>query len=507
MSTANSATMLYENTNQSWSRWIVRNVPSYLVSAVVHALIVLLMAFLQLAPPKKSTTAVIEAKVPEETQEIEDFEEQTVPILKLDPELTQGTSTADFATAVTQDLVDTDTPVDVAVADPDMAQMSVDDFADIADRTAPRDAMAEVGAAMGKSAFANRGAAMRSAANLTGGGTKASDIAVGKALKWLAEHQNPDGSWNFDHRQGPCRNRCGNAGDMTDCRTGATALALLPFLGYGITHKEGEYKDTVERGLYFLVTQMKVSNGAGNLMQGGGNMYSHGLAAICLCEAYAMTNDRKLAKDAQLAINFIEYAQDRVGGGWRYVPHQPGDTSVVGWQLMALKSAAMGNLTVHSTTLTGVNNFLNSVQQDDGAVYGYVDPGAGEATTAVGLLCRMYMGWKKDHPALKRGVEYLANQGPSEDGRFYYNYYATQVLRHYEGPLWEKWNTKLREHLVRTQSQTGHQTGSWYIEGPEHGIHAGGRLYATSMATMILEVYYRHLPLYRESSVEDDFEL
>jgi len=34
---------------------------------------------------------------------------------------------------------------------------------------------------------------------------------------------------------------------------------------------------------------------------------------------------------------------------------------------------------------------------------------------------------------------------------------------------------------------------------------AGGRLYCTSMAAMILEVYYRTLPLYSEQAVKDEF--
>jgi hypothetical protein len=48
--------------------------------------------------------------------------------------------------------------------------------------------------------------------------------------------------------------------------------------------------------------------------------------------------------------------------------------------------------------------------------------------------------------------------------------------------------------LLQSQSQAGHESGSFF-GGVAGGIgaHAGGRLYCTAMATLILEVYYRHL--------------
>lgn len=142
------------------------------------------------------------------------------------------------------------------------------------------------------------------------------------------------------------------------------------------------------------------------------------------------------------------------------------------------------------------------MQADDGAAYGYDNPGNAPGTTAVGLLCRMYLGWKKDHPALQRGVDRLAKSGPSKD--LYTSYYSTQILHHVEGDRWVSWNTKMRDMLVTTQSKAAHEAGSWY-DGVEtgHGAHVAGRLYCTSLATMILEVYYRHLPIYGASSIDD----
>ena len=312
------------------------------------------------------------------------------------------------------------------------------------------------------------------------GGSDASENAVGMALNWIAIHQSPDGSWSFNHRKGPCQGRCGNSGKMENGDIAATAIALLPFLGAGQTHLQGNYKKNVQAGLYYLVSRMKVGPDGGDLSYDQGVMYGHGLASIALCEAYGMTKDTGLAEPASTPLNFIVYAQDPVGGGWRYTPHQPGDTSVLGWQLMALKSAHMAYLNVPPKTIKGAVNFLNSVQGESGTTYGYVNPGKGPATTAIGLLCRMYLGWKHDEPALEHGVELLSAHGPSPNN-MYFNYYATQVMHHYEGDQWTKWNNKMRDFLVNSQGRQGHERGSWYLGG-DHSSEMGGALYTTAMS-------------------------
>lgn len=359
------------------------------------------------------------------------------------------------------------------------------------------------------SAFSGRGMQARAALVRTKGGNKASEDAVEMALAWLAAHQLPNGAWSFNHQVGPCNGRCANpsmGGNLATAFNGATAIALLPFLGAGQTHLQGQYRENVKGGLYFLTQSMQVKNKTGSLWEEGGRMYSHGLAAIALCECYGMTRDADLARPAQLSLNFIHYAQDPLGGGWRYTPQQPGDTSVVGWQIMALKSGHMAYLQVNPATVKKAYLFLDTVQANDGATYGYTGRGDGEATSAVGLLCRMYLGWKKENPALGRGIGRLVEKGPDK-ANMYYNYYATQAVFQYTGgvgSLWREWNEKMRDYLISTQAREGHEKGSWFLPGDGHN-HTGGRLYVTAMATMILEIYYRHMPIYQEKAVEEEF--
>jgi len=340
----------------------------------------------------------------------------------------------------------------------------------------------------------------RAALVTSGGGTPQSESAVERGLRWLVAHQRDDGSWHFNHRNELYRGaECRNPGTEPST-TAATGMVLLPLLGAGYTHREGQYQQAVQRGLYYLMQRALLSDRGHDLRQG--TMYAQRLATIALCEAYAMTGDGQLRPFAQGGIDFLCYAQDTKGGGWRYTPGEPGDTTVTGWQLMALKSGQMAGLKVPTPTIFLAKRFLDGVQSDYGSQYGYMDPRPRETTTAIGLLMRMYTGWPRSHPELGRGVRHLSKWGPSEDN-MYYNYYATQVMHHFGGPHWEAWNEKMREHLIETQSRRGLENGSWYFSGG-HG-EKGGRLYNTAMAVMTLEVYYRYMPLYGRELFETSF--
>ncbi|MEW4452459.1 prenyltransferase/squalene oxidase repeat-containing protein [Bremerella sp. JC817] len=475
-------------------------VPSWLISLVVHLVffMILLTIFMPPVDREKRVLTINDSADAEEIEELvmEEFEPIDEQTLEFDvpPEQPEDAVLSD----------------EIVVSDfqEEMAATQMVELSDFADVTMPfSDIMSEVSGVDGN-ATAGRGQATRTQMLRENGGTGASEEAVVFGVKWIAEHQLPDGTWNFDHRRGAKKPGSKDFGTASNSPRAATAMALLPFLGSGITHKEGKYKKQVEAGLGSLIKLMEVRGDTGSFREGEGNMYSHGLATIALCEAYAMTQDKNLLGPSQYAINYIQAVQDPVGGGWRYQPRQPGDTSVVGWQVMGLKSGHMGYLSVNKNTIAGAIKFLDSVQTQNGAAYGYADPGSKPSMNAVGLLCRMYTGWKKENPALQQGVANLAKAGPSLGNRsdMYYNYYATQVMRQYGGAQWDGWNTKMRDFLVKNQvPQDQAEAGSWHFDGPH--TERGGRLYNTSLSVLTLEVYYRHLPIYKANASEEDFPL
>jgi hypothetical protein len=226
-------------------------------------------------------------------------------------------------------------------------------------------------------------------------------------------------------------------------------------------------------------------------------LYSQAQATIAICELYGMTNDAAYRKPAQLAIDYCVRIQ-APEGGWKYEPGVLSDTSVTGWFVMAFQSAIMAGLEVPSPTLDKISKYLDSVAEEDGSRYIY-QPGYKPTTamTAEALLCRQYLGWRRDDPRLLSGVEYISSHPIDWDGdkNVYYWYYATQVVHHMEGETWERWNRVMRQVLPQKQITTGVEAGSWSPDN-DRWSNLGGRLFATCLPIYMLEVYYRHLPIY-----------
>lgn len=337
------------------------------------------------------------------------------------------------------------------------------------------------------------------------GATPESEAAVKAALAWLADAQATDGHWDAQaHGAGRERFVAGrnrqSAGARAD--TGITGLALLAFLASGHTHQEGLYKSNVRRGLQHL---LDIQGRDGNLGDGASTysfMYCHAMAAFALSEAYGMTGDPRLREPVQRAVGYTVAAQDPSGGGWRYKPGDPGDTSQLGWQLMALKSAELAGIPIPDSCRRAALRYLDSVSSGHYgglAAYRPVEQ-ATRPMTAEALVCRAFLGMNPSHAALTEAGDFLLGQLPGDAGpNLYYWYYATLGMYHLQGVHWDQWNRALQTTLVSSQQKKGPLAGSWDPDTVWAGY--GGRVYSTALATLCLEVYYRFLPLYLEASV------
>lgn len=346
--------------------------------------------------------------------------------------------------------------------------------------------------AISKPMFNGRSGAMKQALLAIYGGTPQTQEAVADGLAWLKRNQRKDGSWSM---RGPYTD-----GAVNENNIAATSMALLAFLGDGHTHlKKSEYSDVVQKGIKFLVGKQDRKGFFAKNTRGHEKMYAQAQASIAVLELYGMTKDSWLRPHAELAVEFAEYSQSPDGGGWRYEPMSDSDTSVTGWYVMALQSARSSGLEVDVDTFVKADAYLDSAASFEDAAYGYQARSAPSAAmTAEGLLCRQYIGWKRNNPAMFRGINALLEDSPfsMKDRDVYYWYYATQVMHHFGGSPWREWNELMRVQLPKAQVHGGREDGSWAPQQDRWGRNSG-RLYTTCLSIYCLEVYYRHMPLYK----------
>ncbi len=499
-------------------RLVRKHVPAWVISGAIHVGLIAVMIVLfgartaDTKPPEKVVATSVEKEEipPEEDLTNEDLGlqanlEAALPDLE---RIDQQTVDA----AVTQDhLGQPDAPQtdSVALAVPGLDTGDLTNPGAVGDTG---DVMSGTGGGGGSqfASFPGRSGATKSKLLREGGGNSESERAVAMGLAWLAKQQKQDGGWDYGK-------------DLNGERVAATGMALLPFLAAGETHKAGKkYSRTVASGLAFLIRHTPYSGAAPGRMSS--NMYAQGIGTMALCEAYGMTKDKALLwAPAQAAISYIQQAQ-APNGSWGYSANSNGDTSIVGWQIQALKAAQLSkDLVVDARVIKKAIEFLELAGGGSRkASYGYRDnAGAapGTSLTAVGLLCRYYIdGWGPDNAAMAEGVLGLMKKAPTAARNtrldMYYYYYATQVVHFFEGDEWKTWNEGpkqadgtrkggMRDLLIQLQEKkAGPDQGSWEPDAGSIG-RSCGKLGTTALSVLTLEVYYRHLPLYKRNNAGD----
>lgn len=410
------------------------------------------------------------------------------------------------------------------------------------------------------------------------GGTKESESAVERSLRWMAANQSQNGRWDAEDfgagqvgmdENGVDREFAGKEAD-----TGLTALAMLSFLGAGYTHEEGRYAVEVDRALDWLISQQAPDGNLCGNAEKFARMYCHAMATYSLAEAYGMqkelvlgpiidpeairftmdngelaaahlssaatsqnllsimavngasrslqanhfaysirrVDDLRLRAALAKAVAFTVSQQDPKGGGWRYKQFQEGDMSMLGWQLMSLKSAEIAGVNIPETVRTRMKGFVETVRQGKGGgLFGYrrniVTGGRNSepvspTMTAEALFCQQMLGYPRDSAASSESIAFLVRNPPRlSDMNFYYWYYGTLAMYQHGGKPWQDWNATVRDMLVELQIQSGPMSGTW--DPRDEWGRYGGRLYSTALATLTLEVYYRLLPLYRMNETTD----
>ncbi|MGP1310244.1 MAG: prenyltransferase/squalene oxidase repeat-containing protein [Phycisphaerales bacterium] len=312
--------------------------------------------------------------------------------------------------------------------------------------------------------------------------------SVERGLAWLAEQQNPDGSWDSGRWRG---------------NVGIVSLACLAFMSDGHLPGRGKYGENVKRGLEFILARVTDTGFVASETPTHGPMYEHGFAALFLGEVYGMTAggpDTALAarvRDALVrSIRVIVQSQNEEGG-WRYnpVPYDA-DLSVTICQIMAMRSARNAGIDIPREPIDKAVEYVRRAQNPDGGFMYQLTGGRSLwPRSAAGVASLYYAGIYEDD-AIDRGLAYIKENAlpgvaRASDSHFFYgHYYAAQAMYLAGGEHWAVWWPAVREDMLQRQSSNPDE-GFWVDT-------SNGPVYATAMALIVLQMPKRYLPIFQK---------
>jgi len=310
-----------------------------------------------------------------------------------------------------------------------------------------------------------------------------SELAVDKALGFLAKQQLADGSFQ-----------------AAQYKTAVTSLSIMAFLSKGYTPGDGPYGDVINKGIDYVLSTIAKD---GKLVpEQYVSTYVHAINTLMLSEVSGMVNkplqekiDKVLPQclKALLTAQQVRRGNPKQQGGWRYGPTSTdSDLSCTGWALMSLRSARNNGAAVPKDAIDQAVTFIMNTKGPNGEFF-YQPGGGGGVTTQVGLLCLELCGKHKDPACLAAGDHVLKTLPKTYgEGFFYYGlYYASQGMFQLGGTYWDNYAKFQYDLMLPKQNPDG----SWPLSSAAE--QGAGICYSTSMSVLTLSVSFRQLPIYQ----------
>ena len=311
--------------------------------------------------------------------------------------------------------------------------------------------------------------------------TPEAKAALGKAMTFLVNSQQPNGAWS----------------DTTyPDSVGVSALCCMALLAEGNLPRVGPHGKSLDKGIDFLLSSFKEEGVfASKSVEGYGVMYGHALTLLTLLEVcgnmpWRPELDDRISKGLQTIL-----ACQRLDGGWRYELTTTGDSdiSVTTTVLWVLGQARRYGYTVPRSSFEKAIAFVERCGRTDGR-FAYrlngreeVQPHSGIGVAALygtGRLGHKLLPAARDLIALeyeRYSVEDLA----ARRDLMYGSFFASLALYSAGYDCWSKWYPKFVGIARFVQKEDGQIMDQ-----------RGNKVYPTALTAIILQAPYGYLSIY-----------
>jgi hypothetical protein len=313
---------------------------------------------------------------------------------------------------------------------------------------------------------------------------------------WLSAHQSPDGGWSAHGFRSQCIGEpCGGEGTW-DSEVGSTGLALLAFLGFGVTHRTPRCGDVVRRASARLM-EIQDADGCFGMRYPERFVADHAMATLAMAELAGMTGSPLFRPSVERGLAFL-LSQRGADGGWRTGDRVlDSDAVATAWAVAALSSARGSGFPVDEEVFRGARAFLDGLTDpESGSVRLHrLDKEPDRRAVAAAVLARIFCHVRdEEDPAIARGGVLLLGALPAgefaEDPEFWY--FATQACFRIGGHTWSRWNESMKRSILDTQVMDK-ETCRWSSWDPSPGPTGDmGRIATTAFGVLCIQPYYRY---------------
>ncbi len=312
------------------------------------------------------------------------------------------------------------------------------------------------------------------------------ELAILRGLNFLVKAQSPDGSWTTQEYAYP---------------VAMTALSGMALLASGSTATRGPCALQIRRAEEFLLSSQD-SDGVFTTGDEERPMYGHSFTMAFLAQVLGEEESLERRAEIREALRkavLLAHSAQTDDGGWYYRPnYRDSEGTLTVTVMQGLRACRDAGIHVPKEIIDRGVAYIEASKNQNGSVrYKIRSSEVREGTTCAALVALWSAGRYTDDPTVQKVSDYIERYirprwGSNTRHTTYVQYYLGQAKFLLGGDRWSAFYRTEARLLAASQNADG----SWLVrdEMSQHGV---GRIYATAVALIILQLPYNRLPIFQ----------